>query len=115
MRCRCKPQEHSILAANELLTLGKFVIGLANRVGSQARAVLLISREVCNVVDTVGSRTRSLVWRVITDQVCAALRNCGAPVARIFLERVDLERVDLIANETGDHGKKPFRLVSVSN
>ena len=46
--------------------------------------------------DVVGA----FVWQEVPDQMSAAFRNDARPVARVLRERLALERVDLVADET---------------
>jgi hypothetical protein len=103
MRCRGQPKEDAILTADELLPLGELVIGAAQRIIPQAFPVSLVFRETSNVVDAVCDRARALVGCVVADQVGPATRNRLAPVAGILVEGIHLERVDLVADEAGDH------------
>src|SRR5690606_18358459 len=90
-------------AANEPLLPRELVVRTALRVVAQARAVRLVGGEAVDGVDAVSDGARSLMRREVADQVCAAAGYRLPPVAGVFLKGGQLERVDLIADEAGNH------------
>jgi len=50
---------------------------------------------------------RPLVGRLVADQVRPVARNGLSPGAGLLFEGIDPERVDLVADEAGDHGLRP--------
>src|SRR5262245_39839345 len=96
-------QENPILLADEPLLLREFVIRSAERILLQPRAIAFVGGEILDVIERVGRGGRSFMRREIADEVGAAARDRLAPIAGVFLEGSGLERIDLIANEAGDH------------
>src|SRR3569833_660050 len=104
MRRGGEAEEHAVLAADEPLAPGELEIVAGERVFPQPRAIAFVGGEAVDVVEAVGGRRRSLVRREIADQVGPAARNRLPPIARIGLERVVHERIDVVAYEACDHG-----------
>ena len=104
MRGGRKLQEGAILSQQELLFLGERVILAAKRVRRQPCPVGLVLRKAGHVVDAIGKRAGAFVGGEIADQVGTAARNGQSPVPGIFLELGLLGRVDVVADNTGQHG-----------
>ena len=68
--------------------------------GLQARAIRFVRRERLEGDEPPRHVVGAFVRQEVTDQVSAAFRNDARPVARLRRERLALERVDLVADET---------------
>ena len=104
LRRRHQSQEDAIFAANELLALGKRVILAPLRVVLETRPISLVIGKARDVVNAVSRGGRALMRREISDEVSPAARDRLPPCARIGLEGVDLEGIDVVTDEAGDHG-----------
>jgi hypothetical protein len=95
-------QEDAVFLQDEALAPREFVILPAKPMLAQPLAVGLVGRKTVDGIDAVGRRRRPLMRREIANQVGTARRDGLTPVAGILLERLPLERVDLVADEAGD-------------
>jgi len=93
-----------ILAQEELFRLGKFVVFAAQWVCGKTGPVLFIFRQRGNVVDAIGKGRRAFVWRIISYEVGTAARDRSTPVAGVLSKLCLLGRVDMVANDAGEHG-----------
>ncbi|CAG9220651.1 hypothetical protein BCAR13_420124 [Paraburkholderia caribensis] len=74
-------------------------------IGAQPRAIRFVSGEAVERNQAPRDVVRPFVRQEIAEQMAAAARNDVSPVLGVLPERVALERIDLIADETGDcHG-----------
>jgi hypothetical protein len=103
VRARGELEESAILSQQELLLPGEFIVLAAQRVLAQALPIGLIGSQAVEGVDAVGERRRAFMRTEIADQIGAATRYRLTPVACVVLELGFLRRIDVIANETGDH------------
>lgn len=108
---RAEFQEGAILAQEEPFGLGKGVVFLPQWISGEAGAVRFVFRKVFNIVDAVGEGARSFVWGKVSDQVSASAGDRLTPVAGVGFELGFLGRVDLVADDAGEHGC-PFRLLT---
>src|SRR5262245_52729438 len=103
MRRRRQRQERAVLAGYQALAPRECEVLSCQRIGHEPLAVLLVGGEALDGVDAVGERGRALVRRKVAEEVCAAARDGLAPVARVLEELSLLRRVDVIANDAGNH------------
>src|SRR5262249_23729379 len=69
----------------------------------QARAICFVVGEALERDQSPRHIVRAFVRHKVTDKMTATAWNDAAPVLSISFEYVSLERIDLIANDTGDH------------
>ena len=103
MRCRDELEEGPVLAQQEALGLGEGVVLAPLRIGGEAGAVGLVGCEALDVVDAVGQGGRALVRGEVANEVGAAARDRLASGAGVALEMGLLGRVDLVADDAGQH------------
>ncbi len=108
MRQRDILQENAVFLQDEALAAGKIEIGLRQGIGGEALAIGLVGGEIFDVVDAIGRCQRAFMRSEIADQVRAIAWDDLAPGFAILCEGVVLERVDLVADETGNHGFSPL-------
>ena len=71
----------------------------------QFRAIGLIGCEAVETDEAPGDVIRPFVRQEVTDELAAAAGDDASPGLRVLAEVLEFERVDLIADETGDfHG-----------
>src|SRR6185437_3167533 len=76
-------------------------------VGPQPRAVRFIGAEAFERREPISDIVRPFVRHPVAHDLAAVLRDQRQPAARIRLERVALEWVDLVADENGDCHVQP--------
>ena len=108
MRQRNILQENPVFLEDELLPFGELVVLCAERIGCKPCAIGLVGGKAFDVVDAIGGRGRAFMRAEIADQVGAVARDRLTPVAGIGGEFLPLERVDLVADEAGDHRCSPL-------
>lgn len=94
----------AVLAQDEFLGLGKGVVLAAQGILGEAGAVGFVCGQRGHVVDAIGEGRRSFVRGVVADQIRATAGDRGALGAGVVAEGVRLGRVDLVADDAGEHG-----------
>jgi hypothetical protein len=77
---RDQTNENSILATNELILLGEFVVR-TSRIAAQSGAIALVCRQTFNIVDAVGGRARTFMRRKVPMR-SAPQRGMASPQLR---------------------------------
>src|ERR1043166_175951 len=104
-RFRHAALKRALLAENETFPLREAEIFCSAGVGAQARPVGVIGGETVERDQRERDVVRAFVRQEIADEIAAAARNDGGPAARVFLERIALERIEHVADAAGDrHG-----------
>src|SRR5215813_1842057 len=91
--------EGSLFAEDKALGLRHVEILTRFRGRLQARAIGLISGETIECDQTPGHIIRAFIREKIPDKVPTTSRNNAAPILGVFLERVSLEWINLIADK----------------
>ena len=105
--------EVSLFAKDETLLLGHRKVRHAFAIGLQSRAVTFVSGETVERNQSPRDVVGAFVRKEVSDQVTATTRDDAAPVFSVRLESIALERIDLIANDAGDHGFSPALVITV--
>src|SRR5262249_32254320 len=99
--------DRAILACEEALAPGELEVLSSQRVSREPQLVLFIGSQALDRIDAVGERGRAFVRREEAYEVGTAAGDGLAPVAGILLELGLLRRVDMIADNAGNHGASP--------
>src|SRR5690606_35217773 len=101
---RAQPfEKDAVFAQDESLLPREREIRPAVRVGGKPRAVGLVGCQALDVVNPVRGGGRALMRAEIADQIRSAASDHLTPVSAILVEGLFLERIDLVADEAGNH------------
>src|SRR6266851_156879 len=89
--------EVSFFAKNDPFCLRHREVLTPFRIRFQARSIRLIRSQAVEGDQTPCNIIRSFVRQKIPDKMSAASRNDAAPILGVLLERLSLERIDLVA------------------
>src|SRR5258706_2337061 len=105
-------KKRTLLAQDEAVLLREREVRAPFRIGFQPRSVRLVAREAVERDEPPGHVVGSFVRQEVAKEVAPAARNNRSPVFRVRLERIALERIDLVADEAseGCHGEATIRL-----
>lgn len=103
----CKSPRHyfdesALFTHNEFLRLRHLEIRPALLIGFQPGAVAFVRGQTVESDQPPGYIVGSFMRQEVTDKLSAASGNDASPVLGIILESIALERVDFIADKTGD-------------
>lgn len=103
MWCGGQREEGPVFPQEKLFGLGKFIVLAAQGISGKAGAVGFIVGKRRDVVDAVGQCRRPFVRGVIADQISPTSGNGLSPVAGVLIELRFFGRVNLIADNSGEH------------